>query len=90
MSTVCITILRRNADSLELPLDSNCSRPTGQSSDEEEEYVTDGDDDDDDERIGGELMVVLMEEEEAVAVAGLVNALRRIERTSDIRSFLNC
>jgi hypothetical protein len=75
---------------LELPLDSNCSRPTGQSSDEEEEYVTDGDDDDDDERIGGELMVVLMEEEEAVAVAGLVTAFRRIDKTSDIRSFLNC
>jgi hypothetical protein len=73
---------------LELPLDSNCSRPTGQSSDEEEEYVTDGDDDDNDERIGGELIVVLMEEEEAVA--GLVKAFRRIDKTSDRRSFLNC
>jgi hypothetical protein len=65
---------------LELPLDSNCSRPTGQSSEEEDVA------DDDDEKVDGELIVVLME----AAAAGLVTALRRIDRTSDIRSFLNC
>jgi len=69
---------------LELPLDSKCSRPTGQSSEEEDVA-----DDDDDEKVDGELIVVLMEEE-AAAAAGLVTALRRIDRTSDIRSFLNC
>ena len=67
---------------MELPLDSKCSRPTGQSSEEEDVA-------DDDEKVDGELIVVLMEEE-AAAAAGLVTALRRIDRTSDIRSFLNC